>query len=322
MSTKPRYSEKKIIEIISFYVEHGESATLENFGISSSTLNRTRTDFNKKKLKLDSIPSSVRKILDTYTPAELNAIASGAKIIPGQPKIPNIDFSGTKFRFLYYTDPHFGSVFFPEEAYFKMLKEAKKQKVEACFISGDITEGMSNRAGHIYDLTHLGVEQQRNYAIQLLNEFKKPTYAIDGNHDRWFIKSAGVHIVSDIAKEVKNFHFLGHDNAIIGIKNSNIQLWHGEDGNSYAVSYRVQKVIESISGGNKPNILLLGHTHKMGYFFLRNIHAISGGSICMQTNWMRAKRIEAHVGFWIITATFGKDGSVKALETKWYPFYL
>lgn len=322
MATHSRYTDKKIIEIMAFYVEHGEQATLETYGIQSSTLNRTRADFNRKKLKLNSIPENIQKIMETYSPAELDAIAAGANITASQLKIANIHFSGKKFKFLFCTDLHAGSKFFPEQAYFEMVKEAKKQKVEAVFISGDITEGMSNRPGHIYDLSHIGAHEQREYAIKLLSEFDKPLYLIDGNHDRWFIKSSGTFIVADIAKGVKNCHFLGHDVGDIKIKNTKIQLWHGEDGNSYAISYRIQKVIEAMPGGGKPNVLLLGHTHKMGNFFIRNVHAISGGSVCLQTNWMRGKRIEAHPGFWIVEITVKPDGSVSSLKTEWFPFYL
>lgn len=90
--------------------------------------------------------------------------------------------------------------------------------------------------------------------------------------------------------------------------------------NSYALSYRLQKVIESLPGGNKPGILLAGHVHKFCYIFERNVHAISCPSMQMQTPWMRGKRLAAHTGFLILDFEV-KAGCVCNLSVKYYPFY-
>ena len=62
---------------------------------------------------------------------------------------------------------------------------------------------MSHRPGHIYELTHLGYAQQKDYAVKLFSQWTDTEiYAIDGNHDRWYIKSNGSLIVKDIDKEL------------------------------------------------------------------------------------------------------------------------
>ena len=181
---------------------------------------------------------------------------------------------------------------------------------------------MSHRAGHVYELTHIGYHAQKEHAIEVLESCPAPLYMIDGNHDRWYIKSNGALIVSDIADKIEHATFLGHDEGDINIgENATIKMWHGEDGSSYATSYRIQKVIESFTGGEKPNILLLGHVHKQGYFFERHIHAISGGCIEKQSSWMRGKRLQAHTGFWIVEATVNENG-VSRLKTEWFPLYV
>jgi predicted phosphodiesterase len=214
-----------------------------------------------------------------------------------------------------------GSIYFKEENYMAMLKEAKKQKVDAFFHSGDVTEGMSNRADHVYELSHIGYEAQKKYAIDMLKKIKKPLYMISGNHDRWFIKSCGANIVKDIADAIPNAEFIGHDTGIVSVNGCNIQLWHGLDGNSYAISYRIQKVIESLTGGTKPNVLLCGHTHKYIKMFERNIHAFGVGCLELQTAFMRGKRLSAHTGFSIITLTI-RDGNVVKCNETWHPFYM
>ena len=128
-------------------------------------------------------------------------------------------------------------------------------------------------------------------------------------------------IVKDIDRAVPNFHFIGHDEGDISLNGlATIKLWHGEDGNSYSLSYRVQKIIEAFHGGEKPSVLLCGHTHKYVKLFERNIHAISVGTLERQTSWMRGKRIAAHVGFCIIDLWVNKNGVAKISET-FYTFY-
>ena len=183
-------------------------------------------------------------------------------------------------------------------------------------------EGMSHRAGHVYDLSEIGYDKQKSKAIEIFSQWTdSQIYAIDGNHDRWFIKSNGALIVKDIATQLDNFNFIGHDEGDISINGKAVvKLWHGEDGNSYALSYRLQKILESLSGGEKPSVIICGHTHKYVKIFERNVYAISAGSIQSQTPWMRGKRIAAHVGFCIIDIYVNKSGVCKFSDT-WYPFY-
>lgn len=138
----------------------------------------------------------------------------------------------------------------------------------------------------------------------------------------WYASKAnmGALIVKDICESI-GAEYLGEHEAIININGVKIMLWHGEDGASYALSYRLQKIIESFTGGEKPNILLAGHDHKYGNFFIRNVHAVGAGCIQKQTPWMRRKRLAAYEGFNIIEATI-KDEEVKRFKSEWIPFYV
>ena len=71
----------------------------------------------------------------------------------------------------------------------------------------------------------------------------------------------------------------------------------------------------------KPNILLLGHTHKALYIFERNIHCVSLGCLQQQSSWMKGKRIAAHTGFWIIEVCINETG-VAWFQPRFYPFYV
>ena len=188
-------------------------------------------------------------------------------------------------------------------------------------IFSDVHEGLSNRPGHYYECTHIGYSEQLNHSREIFSQWTDtPIYMIDGNHDRWYIKSNGALIVEELCRGQENLHFIGHDEGDIEINGITIKLWHGEDSSSYAISYRLQKLIESLTGGEKPNALIAGHVHKSGYIFERNVHCLSAGCIQGQSKWMRGKRIAAHKGFWTVRITID-DAEIKQFNPVFYPFY-
>jgi hypothetical protein len=78
---------------------------------------------------------------------------------------------------------------------------------------------------------------------------------------------------------------------------------------------------DAISGGEKPNIMAIGHYHKAEYLFYRNIHMFQAGTFCAQTPFMRGKGIAAHMGGWIISVIVAEDGSILSIIPEFIPFY-
>jgi len=322
MTSKKRVPKKRIKEVVEFLTEYGEQTTLETYSITSESLNRYKRWY-KEYFGDFEIKTDLKKISELYTPSELRAIARGGRLMPGSDKTPIIDFGESRCRVGIMSDTHFGSIYFKEELYDAAVKEFHDQNVDFIVHSGDITEGMSNRPDQVYQLTHIGADQQKEYAVDLLGSTNKKIYCIDGNHDRWYIKNGGVKIVKDIAEKLNNVSFIGHNEGDISLDGKVvIKLFHGEDGASYATSYRPQKLTEMFTGGEKPHILISGHTHKQLYMFNRNIHAIEAGALSTQSSWMRAKKLPNHTGFWIIDFTIKKSGGVGSMTTTWYPFYM
>lgn len=326
------FSKERCLEIKKVLEETGsKQAASEQLKLSISSITQSQrmlSVYEGKSFPKNNIKNSekyknkvVQKILDSYTKEELFLLSEGKSKLLHNCKKLDINFSGNRVRLGVLTDTHIGHEKFIENRLFAAFEEFKKEKVDFICHCGDVSEGMSHRAGHIYELTHLGYNAQKKYIINLFSQWTDtPIYAIDGNHDRWYIKSNGALIVKDIADSIPNFNFIGHDEGNIIVNGLTINLWHGEDGNSYALSYRVQKIIESLQGGEKPHIMFCGHTHKYVKLFERNIHAISVGCIEDQSSWMRSKRIAAHTGFGIYDIIFNDLGVVKLTET-WYPFY-
>lgn len=250
------------------------------------------------------------KIVENYSEKELELLANNSTLVKHKNKTKDINFDGEHLKIGFITDTHIGSVFFEEKWFESALREFEKSKVNFVCHSGDLSEGMSNRPSQVYELTHTGYNAQKEYCIQLLDKIHVPVYIIDGNHDRWHIKNSGALLVKDVADKLEHVNFLGHDEGDLKVNGIKIKLWHGEDSSSYATSYRCQKLIEVFTGGEKPNLLLCGHTHKMVYLFDRNIHCFSGGAMCRQSSWMRSKRLANHSGFWIIDLVINKKSIV------------
>jgi len=91
--------------------------------------------------------------------------------------------------------------------------------------------------------------------------------------------------------------------------------------NSYALSYKIQKYIEAMSGGEKPKLLAVGHYHKQESFFYRNVHAFQTACLCGQTSWMRGKGISAALGGWLIELHVDDEGTITRIKPEFMPFY-
>lgn len=317
-------SDKKLKEISDCVKEYGRDYACEKFNLSKETLRRyIRFAAQDEKEPIDHDNNIIlQRLSEKFSPGELKAFLKD-KIEPRHGK-SNYDFKGELIKFAIISDMHVGSQYINESRITSALDLCEKEGVRLVFFPGDVTEGMSGREGHVYELQHIGYHAQRQAAIDILTPYKDKfdIKMISGNHDLWYAAKAnmGALIVKDIC-EALGAEYLGEHEAVININGIKIMLWHGEDGSSYALSYRMQKIIESLSGGEKPHILITGHDHKQGYFFTRNIHAVLGGCLQKQTPWMRRKKLAAHEGFWIIEMTIS-DCEVKRFKPEWIPFYV
>lgn len=281
---------------------------------------RLATARNKTGVQVEKQDSLIKKILARYTPEELRIISTGGMLNTTVFDKPEYNFEGDDVTLGFFTDSHIGEVSFKDELWIAFIEECEKQGVQRILCAGDVHEGMSNRTDQVYHLTNLGVSAQMEHAEQLFNMTDIPITTIDGNHDRWGIKINGLFMVRDLSARMNHVDFIGCDFGDLMINGTKWMLFHGEDGSSYATSYRVQKLIESFTGGDKPQVLLCGHTHKMIYLFERNIHAVSGGALSYQSAWMKSTKKACHTGFWIIKATI-RDSQIVRFCPTWYPIY-
>jgi len=212
------------------------------------------------------------------------------------------DFSGRNARIGVMSDTHIGSKYFNPQLFDKVIKYFEKKKVDGIYHAGDILEGMSGRAGHIYELDAIGLDAQLDLAIKYLSSTALPIFAITGNHDDWYRQKAdiGADVGKLLEQRLHNFKFLGLNEADVILNGTKIKLFHPAKGTAYALSYQGQKLVESFDDKNKPDIVLNGHYHKALFMNVRDVNYFECGTIQNQSGWMRSKNIPAHTGAWII----------------------
>ena len=82
-------------------------------------------------------------------------------------------------------------------------------------------------------------------------------------------------------------------NELILVKRNNRVTWSH---NSYAISYAIQKQVETIPQNKKPNIFVNGHHHKMINLVYQGIFCIEAGSFQGHTPFMLGKKLSSTIG--------------------------
>ena len=221
------------------------------------------------------------------------------------------------FKFALYGDTHVGSLWcaYPEwQAFYEFAEE---QGVEDFYHCGDVLSGFRVFRGHEFEVKDLGLDKQLERFAEKAPRIGK-THFITGNHDLSYKVGAGASVGKSISELRPDWTFLGDEQARItykaGGQDFNIMLQHPGGGTAYAISYKIQKAIESLEGGTKPNIIAQGHYHKAEWLpCYRNICGFQTGTFEWQTPFEARQGIAAHVGGWIVEVAVGnKWNSVTA----------
>ena len=198
-----------------------------------------------------------------------------------------------------------------------------KEGITEVYHTGDLTDGLKMRVGHEYELYEVSADEMRDDVVK--NYPKRDgitTYFITGNHDASLYKQVGFDIGQAIANLRPDMKYLGRDCAVVHLTpNCTLELRHPWDGTAYALSYKLQKMIEAMESDSKPNILAVGHYHKVEYMFYRNVHALQTGCFQAQTPFTRGKGISTHMGGWIVTVRVDKSGTIQGFGAELVPYY-
>lgn len=234
------------------------------------------------------------------------------------------EWKGTRtLRFAIMGDTQFGSKYAQLTHLHKFYDICQSEGIKTVYHTGDFTDGLKMRTGHEYELYEVSADEMRDDVVA--NYPKRDgitTYFITGNHDASIYKQVGYDIGQAITNARPDLVYLGRDCAVINLTpKCTLELRHPWDGTAYALSYKIQKMIEAMESDSKPNILAVGHYHKAEYLFYRNVHAFQTGCFQGQTPFTRGKGISVHIGGWIVTVTVDETGTIQRISPEFIPFY-
>ena len=202
------------------------------------------------------------------------------------------------------------------------------------FHGGNMLEGESHF--NKFDIKVYGLTNQVEHFINTWPVKKGITthFVTGDDHEGWYQQREGIRIgefIQMAAEKAGRFDlkFLGHVEADIDLVAPNgdpagtrhMRVTHGGGGSAYAISYTTQTMINSFQGGEKPDILLVGHYHKMDQNFWREVHNVQLGCVTDQSIFMRKKRLQAHVGGCIIAWNQAEDGAINRFRVEFNTFY-
>ena len=242
-----------------------------------------------------------------------------------EPNHHKLKWDGTDvIRFAIMGDTQIGSKYAQLTHLHSFYDLCEKEGITDVYHTGDLTDGLKMRVGHEYELYEASADDMRDDVIK--NYPKRPgitTHFISGNHDASIYKHVGYDIGAAIANGRPDMEYLGRDCAVINITpKCTLELRHPWDGTAYALSYKIQKMIEAMESDSKPNILAVGHYHKAEYLFYRNVHALQTGCFQGQTPFTRGKGISVHLGGWIVTIRVDKKGYIQSFAPEFVPYYV
>ena len=229
----------------------------------------------------------------------------------------------TTLRFAIIGDTQLGSKYTQLSHLHNFYDLLVQEGIDTVYHTGDMVDGLKMRVGHEYELYEVSADEMRDDVVK--NYPKREgitTYFITGNHDASIYKQVGFDIGQAIANLRPDMKYLGRDCAVVKLTpNCTLELRHPWDGTAYALSYKMQKMIEAMESDSKPNILAVGHYHKVEYLFYRNVHALQTGCFQAQTPFTRGKGISTHMGGWIVTVKVDDEGTIQGFGTELVPYY-
>lgn len=217
------------------------------------------------------------------------------------------------FTFMVISDSHMGSKNEQVTFLHYLYDLAEERGITNVYHCGDISEGFKkSRDDHIYSLHAISFDDQADHIIRNYPERQGiTTYFITGNHDHFHIQNGGANIGKRIEASRQDMKYLGINTAVISLTpNCKMELFHPQDGSAYALSYSGQKYLDSLSGGDKPNIIFVGHHHKYISMWYRNVWYFEVPSTHLQSDWEKGKRIRNDSGALIVTVTVDEDGTL------------
>lgn len=276
---------------------------------------------------VDRSPSTVRARIDELRAEGYHILQTGEhyslprSVVPAETIVDHRQNS-TRLTIGVVSDTHLGSKYQQLTYLRRFYRICADRGIRRIYHAGDIIDGEGLYRGHEYNIFVRGLDEQVDYAAEHYPEEEGvETEFVGGNHDLSFVKKAGADPCVRIAEKRPDMKYHGPYSAWIRLTNGAMMyLLHPDGGAAYALSYKLQKIIESFEGGRKPHLLFVGHWHQRAYIFNRNVHGFLAACFQAQTEYERRKALQPSIGGTILTLEFDDDGAIHRVTPEFVNF--
>lgn len=240
------------------------------------------------------------------------------------------DYEGKWVRFGVCGDKHLGNMQSRLDVMKLLYDLYESEGITTVYDTGNWIDGEARfNKGEL--LVH-GMDAQLDYWIENHPARKGITtkFVAGDDHEGWYQQRESLEIgryamlkAQDAGRN--DLVYLGYAEALIELRAARgsrmMMVNHPGGGSAYAISYKGQKYVESLQGGEKPAVVLQGHYHKFNLGYPREVWVVDTGTCCDQTLFMRKKQLQAHVGGCIVELQQAPDGRITRFRVEFLPFY-
>jgi hypothetical protein len=239
---------------------------------------------------------------------------------------------GQIYRFGAISDTHLGSKYARLDVLDALYTWFAEEKIREVFHGGNLIDGEAKF--NKFDLLP-GATGLTNQCKLVARDYPSrkgivTNFICGDDHEGWYAQREGLNIgkvmqdtfIDAGRSDLRYIGYLETDILVPAPKGKTwIRLMHPGGGSAYAISYKPQKIVESLQGGEKPQVLLLGHYHKAEFSIPREVFCFQLGCCQDQTPFLRKQNIQAHLGGWIIELMQAPDGHISRVKSEFMRFY-
>ena len=295
-------------------------------------------DYGKLSELVDRSVPTVRAAMDRLRERGISLVSDETRVsLPTTPQRTGtryIDLTADETRIGVVSDTHLGHNHCAEDFLAWVYDYYAEQGIEHVLHCGDLTEGPGERGyrGHAYACrddcqTWRGLERYVSASYPCREGITTHVISSSKSHCGWEYNASGIDMLTNISQgrpalpdeegplpPRTDIDYRGHDMADIAFGGVRFRMFHPDGGKAYALSYHLQKFVESIPGGDKPDVLLVGHYHGYCSIRPRNVRALMVPSMQLKSDLFRRRMAESVVGALVLTVQTDTQGSLRAVS--------
>lgn len=235
---------------------------------------------------------------------------------------------GRAYKFLHWSDTHFGSTHCDENGSLDFLHRGWEAGARICTHTGDMIDGTGPHADKLRaDQAYTSWDGQTDRVLRVLKKAPPFTYvAIDGNHDGYSSSAMGCMSGQQFAYKAKEagikWNFLGMCLGRAVIHGARTMLWHpmGAGTTRNAVRLALNTRVEALE--EPCDFLLAGHFHRRATLLTvpEGVFASGGGTFQRKgSEFANRSARNWDFGGWILRFELDRKGAVAFPSAEWVP---